>query len=172
MEEILKLANKFTGLLAINGFGTGKGPDRILELMAKEELVKRDFLIVDSFKHKPPHPAYDFRHKVPNVLKKECTLIKESITKVDHLNSIGILYIEAFDKQELIQVLRHYYSHISNPGLIIVDNKNNDQFADAVISFTDKKETSPVRRSDNFSYFIKRENPLIKTVNRTKSILT
>lgn len=172
MEDILKLANSFEGIIAIAGFGNGKYPNKILEGMKTGELTIRDYLIVDSFKHRPPQPAYDFRHKVPNVLKRKCELIKESIANIDNKGKIAILYIESPDKQDLNSILRHYYKHLASSALIVTNNLDQDILADTVMSFTNDKETSPVRRSNNFSYFISRVNPLNNNVSRTSSILT
>lgn len=172
MEDILKLANSFEGIIAIAGFGNGTYPNQILEGMKTGKLTTRDYLIADSFKHRPPQPAYDFRHKVPNVLKRKCELIKEFIANVDTKGKIAILCIETPDKEDLNSILRHYYRHLSSSALVIVNNLDQDILADAVMSFTNGKETSPVRRNSNFSYFISRVNPLNNNVSRTLSVLT
>ena len=172
MEYILKLANLYEGKLLIGGFGSGTHPNEILSEMKSGNLIKRDFIIADSFTRKPPQPAYDFLHKVNNEIKHKCELIKESKTNLDSFGKIAIFYFDIPQKAELADTLKFYSKYSTNPCLVICKTRQNPQLADTVLSFTTKLSTSPVKTEGNFSYFKHKLDSITTKVTRSQSVLT
>lgn len=172
MEEILKKADLLEGQIAILGFGNGTYPNYILDLMSKEKIVRRDFLILDKLDKRPPQPAFDFRHKVPNQLKKKCNLVRNNYTSIKDLGKVSIFFIDKNSQKELVSTLKYYSKYFTAPCHIIVNNYSDNVLADTVVSFTNKKDTSSVVSVENFSYFSIRNKTFSSNVKRTRSVLT
>lgn len=170
MENILKKADNYPGKLAIVGFGNGTYPNFILDLMRQSKIKKRDFIILDSLDKRPPQPAYDFRHSVPNNIKKKVQLIENTLGEID--SKVGIFFIDERDTKTAKALLKHYSKFFEDPCQIVVRNYNNSQLADTILSWTASKNTTTVVRTENFSYFSIKSNTLTNTPSRTKSILT
>jgi len=170
MEDILKKADNYPGKIVIVGFGNGTYPNFILDLMRQDKIKKRDFIVLDSLDKRPPQPAFDFRHSVPNTIKKKIQLIENTLGEVD--SKVGIFYIDERNSKAAKAILKHYSKFFQDPCQVVIRNYNNSQLADTILSWTASKETTTVVRTKDFSYFSVKSNLLNNNPNRTKSVLT
>lgn len=170
MENIFKKADNYPGKVAIVGFGNGTYPNFILDLMRQDKIKKRDFIIFDSLDKRPPQPAYDFRHSVPNNIKKKVQLIENTLGEVD--SKVGVFYLDERDTKILKILLNHFSKSFEDPCQIIVRNYNDTRITDTVLSWTASKNTTTVVSTKDFSYFSIKSNLLSNNPSRTKSILT
>lgn len=170
MENILLKAENYPGKIAIVGFGNGTYPNFILNLMKQNKIRKRDFIILDSLDKRPPQPAYDFRHSVPNTLSKKVQLIQNTLGEID--SEVGIFYIDGSDVESVKTLLNHYSKYFQDPCQVIVRNYTDDKLADFVLAWTSSKDTSTVVRTENFSYFSIKKNILSFNPSRSRSTLT
>ena len=170
MENILKKADNYPGKIAMVGFGNGTYPNFILDLMRQSKIKKRDFIILDSLDKRPPQPAYDFIHSVPNNIKKKVQLIKNSLGEVD--SKVGIFVIDERDVKSVKTLLNHYSKYFQDPCQVVVRNYSDDKLADYVLAWTSSKGTSTVVRTENFSYFSIKKNVLSFNPSRSRSTLT
>ena len=170
MENILLKAENYPGKIAIVGFGNGTYPNFILDLMKQNKISKRDFIILDSLDKRPPQPAYDFRHLVPNTISKKVQLIQNTLGEID--SKVGIFYIDERDVKSLKTLLKHYSKYFQDPCQVVVRNYSDDKLADYVLAWTSSKDTSTVVRTENFSYFSMKKNVLSFNPSRSRSTLT
>lgn len=170
MENILKKAENYPGKIAIVGFGNGTYPNFILDLMKQNKISKRNFIILDSLDKRPPQPAYDFRHSVPNTIGKRVQLIQNTLGEID--SEVGIFFIDEKDVKSLKISLKHYSKYFQDPCQVIVRNYSDDKLADYVLAWTSSKDTSTVVRTENFSYFSIKKNILSFNPSRSRSTLT
>lgn len=170
MENILKKADNYPGKIAIVGFGNGTYPNFILDLMEQNKIRKRNFIILDSLDKRPPQPAYDFRHSVPNAIGKKVQLIQNTIGEID--SEVGIFYIDERDVNSLKVLFKHYSKYFQDPCQVIVRTYSDDKLADYVLAWKSSKDISTVVRTENFSYFSIKKNILDLNLSRTRSTLT
>tara|TARA_E500000318_G_scaffold104804_1_gene111131 strand:- start:3907 stop:4419 length:513 start_codon:yes stop_codon:yes gene_type:complete len=170
MEDILKKADNYPGKIVIVGFGNGTYPNFILDLMRQDKIKKRDFIVLDSLDKRPPQPAYDFKHSVPNSIKKKVELIENTLGEVD--SKVGIFFIDERDATKIKAILKHYSKFFEDPCQVVIRNYSSNQLADTILSWTTSKNTTTVVRTENFSYFSIKSNLLNNNPSRTKSVLS